>query len=150
LNAREVLRFYGKLQNIHKDKLEKEISDVLKTTGLSENQDKRIAAYSKGMVQRLAFAQALLGSPDLLILDEPCAGLDASGRRHMIGIINKLKASGKTIILNSHILADVEAVADRGIIINHGKILAEITKQNIKEHQLEDIFIGLVGDECYE
>ena len=82
------------------------------------------------MIQRLALAQSLLVSPDILILDEPCAGLDAVGRKHMIELIKNLKKDGKTIILNSHILADVEEVADM-IIKKHGgtlKVQSDINK----------------------
>jgi ABC-2 type transport system ATP-binding protein len=147
LNAKEILKFYGKLQNIPNSVLNVEIENVLNLTGLKTNEYKKVKSYSKGMIQRLALAQSLLGSPDILILDEPCAGLDAVGRKHMIELIKNLKKDGKTIILNSHILADVEEVADRGIIIKNGKLVYEISAENIKNGELQNIFLKSVGDD---
>ncbi|WP_127017888.1 ABC transporter ATP-binding protein [Anoxybacter fermentans] len=125
LTAEEVLYFYGKLQRLKKTQLVKEISIILKKVNLIDYRTRKIQKFSKGMLQRLALAQALLGSPDLLILDEPAAGLDAKGRIEILNLIKELKEEGKTIILNSHILHDVEQVADRGIILNRGRLVTE-------------------------
>ncbi len=81
------------------------------------------------MLQRLALAQALLGNPQILILDEPCAGLDAMGRVEMLELIRRLKEDGKTILMNSHILSDMERVCDEGIILKDGEIMRTFTKK---------------------
>ena len=98
------------------------------------------------MLQRLAFAQALLGNPELLILDEPTAGLDALGRIEIIKLIGELKESGKTVILNSHILSDIEQVCDRGIIMNKGVQLGIWEKNaNNAGQSLQEHFVELIG-----
>ncbi|MBO5376978.1 MAG: ABC transporter ATP-binding protein, partial [Ruminiclostridium sp.] len=101
LTGYEVLEYYAGIQKIAKTERKAEIPKLLETVGL-ENDKTRVKNYSKGMLQRLALAQALLGNPDLLILDEPTAGLDALGRLEIMQLIEKLKNSGKTIIINSH------------------------------------------------
>ena len=144
LTGYEVLDYYAKIQKIPKSTRSTEISRLLDTVGL-ENSKTRVRNYSKGMLQRLALAQSLLGDPDLLILDEPTAGLDAPGRLEIIQLIGKLKAAGKTIIINSHILNDIERVCDRGIIIKNGVQLGEWNRSDRNAKSLEEIFIELVG-----
>lgn len=145
LTGREVLRYYGQLQKIPKTELEKECGRLLEEVGLEENQTK-VRHYSKGMLQRLALAQALLGSPAILILDEPCAGLDAMGRLEMLTLIWNLKEQGKTIIMNSHILSDIERVCDRGIIIKKGVLMRSFVKSDLSEEMtLEKMFVEAVG-----
>ncbi|MDE6312504.1 MAG: ABC transporter ATP-binding protein [Lachnospiraceae bacterium] len=144
LTAREVLSYYGRIQGLDKRDLKKDIATLLQLVGLEDNRTK-VKVYSKGMLQRLALAQALLGDPMLLLLDEPTAGLDALGRVEMIELIGKLKSQGKTIIINSHILNDMERVCDGGIIIKKGKILYTWEK-NADHHgkSLEEIFVETV------
>lgn len=145
LTGREALTYYAKIQKIDKTSISNLVGELLEVVGLEDSKTK-IKVYSKGMLQRLALAQALLGNPQLLILDEPTAGLDALGRVEMMQLIEKLKKQGKTIILNSHILNDIERVCDRGIIMKKGKILKTWTRQ--EEHQgksLEEIFVETVG-----
>lgn len=145
LDGREALTYYAKIQKIDKTSISNLVGELLEVVGLEDSKTK-IKVYSKGMLQRLALAQALLGNPQLLILDEPTAGLDALGRVEMMQLIGELKKQGKTIILNSHILNDIERVCDRGIIMKKGKILKTWTRQ--EEHQgksLEEIFVETVG-----
>lgn len=145
MDGREVLKYYGELQGIDKKELDGECEKLLSMVGLEADHTK-VKRYSKGMLQRLALAQALLGDPDILILDEPCAGLDAMGRIEMLALIEKLKAKGKTIIMNSHILNDMEKVLDEGIIMKNGNILRQFTKEDITpEQSLESIFVSTVG-----
>lgn len=120
LTGKEVLQYYGELQKIPKKELEAECGRLMEAVGL-EDDGTKVRYYSKGMLQRLALAQALLGNPSILILDEPCAGLDVMGRIEMLNLILQLKKDGKTIIMNSHILSDIEKVCDRGIIMKNGK-----------------------------
>lgn len=139
LTGKEVLTYYGKLQKVPPKQLQESCTRLLNTVGLADDQTK-VSHYSKGMLQRLAFAQALLGDPDILIFDEPCAGLDAVGRIEMLDLIQKLKQSGKTILLNSHILTDMEKICDRGIILDDGKCIRRFEKADFATENLESIF----------
>ncbi len=143
LSGREVLEFYGGLQKIPKEELKRQIPVLLERTGLEECKTK-VKNYSKGMLQRLALAQALLGDPEFLILDEPSAGLDALGRVEMMHTIQRLKEEGKTILINSHILNDIERVCDRGIIMKKGSLLHEWEK-GTDRRSLEEIFVEKIG-----
>lgn len=145
LTGIEVLQYYGALQKLPKNELKDTCERLMELVGL-ENDKTKIKFYSKGMLQRLALAQALLGNPQVLILDEPCAGLDAMGRIEMIELIAKLKKQGKTILMNSHILNDIEKVCDEGIIMQKGKVMRSFTKKEISvEGSLEDIFVDTIG-----
>lgn len=132
LTGRELLAFYADLLEVRPDQKSARIDAVLARTGLSEAAGKRVGKYSKGMLQRIGLAQALLGDPQLLILDEPMSGLDPMGRREVRQLLLELKGQGKTIILSSHIVPDVEAVADSVAILRGGELvrtgrLAEIS-----------------------
>lgn len=144
LTGAEALRYYAKLQKIPREKIPLEVKVALETAGLEDNKIK-VKNYSKGMLQRLAVAQALLGNPDFLILDEPTAGLDALGRAQMVSLLQRLKAEGKTVLLNSHILNDVERVCDRAVIMDHGRALKEWCPSDDDERTLEEIFIDTIG-----
>lgn len=145
LTGRETLTYYAKVQKIPKAEIKEQVSELFKKVGLEDNKTK-VKYYSKGMLQRLALAQSLLGDPQLLILDEPTAGLDALGRLEIMELIGTLKRQGKTIIINSHILNDIERVCDRGIIIKKGKKMGtwDSTK-DYKGKDLEQIFVEAVG-----
>ena len=141
LSGRDVLEYYGKITRIPKKELNELIPKLLGEVGLEDNKVK-VKNYSKGMMQRLSLAQSLLDKPELLILDEPTSGLDALGRIEMMNIINKLKKQGVTIILNSHILEDIERVCDRGIIMKKGKLVRSWKKGSTDtEKSLEEYFV---------
>lgn len=145
LTGMEVLSYYGALQKIPQKEQRETGKKLLALVGL-EDDNAKIRFYSKGMLQRLALAQALLGDPDALILDEPCAGLDAMGRIEMLNLIKGMKKMGKTILMNSHILNDMEKVCDEGIIMQKGKVMQRFKKEDFeKENSLEEIFIKAVG-----
>ncbi len=145
LTGMEVLSYYGALQKIPQKEQRETGKKLLTLVGLEDDSTK-IRFYSKGMLQRLALAQALLGDPDALILDEPCAGLDAMGRIEMLNLIKGMKKMGKTILMNSHILNDMEKVCDEGIIMQKGKVMQRFKKEDFeKENSLEEIFIKAVG-----
>ena len=144
LTGYEVLDYYAGIQKIPKKERREEIVRLLDTVGL-ENSKTRVRNYSKGMLQRLALAQALLGDSDLLILDEPTAGLDAMGRLEMMQLIGRLKNTGRTILINSHILSDIERICDRGIIMNKGIQRGTWDKADNNPLSLEEIFVELVG-----
>lgn len=145
LTGREILVYYAKIQKIPKADINTQVGELLEKVKLEDNKTK-VKYYSKGMLQRLALAQSLLGNPELLILDEPTAGLDALGRLEIMELIGTLKKQGKTIIINSHILNDIERVCDRGIIMRKGKLMGIWDKQkDYHGKELEDIFVEMVG-----
>ena len=127
LNARETLDYYGKLFELDSRTRTKRIDELLDMVGLSHAQFRPVSDYSKGMQRRIGLAQALINDPDLLILDEPTTGLDPIGTRQVKDLIVDLGRRGKTIILSSHLLADVEDVVDRMVILYGGKIRGEGT-----------------------
>ncbi len=145
LTAMEVMKYYAAIDGDKKKKDKKYLKSLLEMTGL-EDSNVKIRFYSKGMTQRLALAQALISDPDILILDEPTAGLDALGRKHNLELLKKLKEEGKTIIINSHILHDIEAICDRGVIMYKGKVVDTWTN-GMSEESLEDKFVRLIGGE---
>lgn len=146
LTGKEILLYYAGIQNITKAVGKAEAERLLEAVGLEDSKTK-VSRYSKGMLQRLALAQSLLGNPELLILDEPTAGLDALGRHDIMQLIVKLRSLGKTIIINSHILNDIERICDRGIIIKNGRKMGEWNRSDDNQRSLEEMFIEFVGGE---
>ena len=145
LTAMEVMSYYAGIEGDKRKKDKEYLRSLLEITGLEDTKTK-VKDYSKGMIQRLALAQALISDPDILILDEPTAGLDALGRKHNLELLKKLKEQGKTIIINSHILHDIEAICDRGVIMKKGNVIDTWTN-GVSHESLEDKFIRLVGEE---
>src|SRR5438270_9804530 len=123
LKARDFLEFHGRLYGLKSTLLEKRIMEVMEMVGLSGRENQKLGTFSKGMLQRIGLAQAIIHKPDLVILDELVSGLDPVGQRDMRELLRELKAEGTSIFLNSHLLADVEAICDRVAIINQGRIL---------------------------
>jgi len=122
LTAEESLRFYANFFSISSKDREERIHSLLKLVGLEDTADRPVNEFSKGMARRLGLAQALINDPDLLLLDEPTSGLDPMGCHEVKSLILKLKEQGKTIILCSHLLADVEDVCDRIAILHKGTL----------------------------
>src|SRR5687768_6084435 len=123
LNGEETLRFYGKLFKIPRKDLNRRVPELLDTVGLDAKARKRkLREYSKGMARRIGLAQALINNPDLILLDEPTTGLDPIGTREMKDLILSLKEQGKTVLLCSHLLADVQDVCDRITILFGGRM----------------------------
>ena len=122
LKAHEFLRFYGELFSIDKKILNERVEELLNDVGLYGKRDLALRKFSKGMLQRIGLAQALINDPKLLILDEPMSGLDPIGRKTVRDIILKYAKKGKTIFFSSHILSDVEAICEQVSIIVEGKI----------------------------
>ncbi|HKD04381.1 MAG TPA: ABC transporter ATP-binding protein [Bryobacteraceae bacterium] len=122
LTAPKLLKFHFNLAGIGEPPagaIERLIGEV-KLTGY---EDVRIGKYSRGMMQRVGIAQALVGDPEVLVLDEPTSGLDAASRQDVLHLIGRLKTAGKTILLSSHILPEVESIADRIVVIDHGRVI---------------------------
>lgn len=124
LNARETLDYYAKLFEIDARTRTRRIDELLDMVGLTAAQHRPVREYSKGMQRRIGLAQALINDPDLLILDEPTTGLDPIGTRQVKDLILELGRRGKTVLLSSHLLADVEDCVDRMVILYGGKIRA--------------------------
>src|SRR3954453_5020978 len=123
LNGEETLKFYGRLFKIPSKELKRRVPQLLDTVGLDEKSRKRkLREYSKGMARPIGLAQALINNPDLILLDEPTTGLDPIGTREMKDLILSLKQQGKTVLLCSHLLADVQDVCDRITILFRGKM----------------------------
>lgn len=122
LNGEETLHFYGRLFKIPRKELNRRVPELLDVVGLDAKARKRkLREYSKGMARRIGLAQALINNPDLVLLDEPTTGLDPIGTREMKDLIVSLKQQGKTVLLCSHLLADVQDVCDRIIILFGGR-----------------------------
>jgi ABC-2 type transport system ATP-binding protein len=125
LTGEETVRFFGKLSGLGGAELGKRVKELLELVGLSEAADRRVGGYSKGMLQRIGLAQALVQDPGLLVLDEPTAGVDPVGSREIRDLILALKARGKTILLCSHLLSQVQEICDRVGILARGQLVRE-------------------------
>jgi ABC-2 type transport system ATP-binding protein len=124
LNSHETLNFFGNLFHLGKGERASRIEQLLEMVGLSQVRMRSVGEFSKGMQRRIGLAQALINDPDLVILDEPTSGLDPIGCREVKDLILALTRRGKTVILSSHLLSDVEDVCDRVVIYYGGKIQA--------------------------
>lgn len=131
LDARETLDYYGKLFGLEASVRKRRTDELLQMVGLERVAHRPIGEYSKGMMRRIGIAQALVNDPEFLILDEPTSGLDPLGTRQVKDLLLDLKARGKTILLSSHLLADVEDVCDRMVILYGGKVRAEGTSEEL-------------------
>ncbi len=125
LTGTETLRFYGKLCGLGGARLRARIAELLALVGLEESRDRRLGGYSKGMLQRIGLAQALLQEPKLVVLDEPTAGVDPAGSREIRDLILDLKKRGVTVLLSSHLLAQVQEICDRVGILSQGVLMRE-------------------------
>jgi ABC-2 type transport system ATP-binding protein len=131
LSAAEVLALHCELAPLPRSSWKDEISTVLETVGLTERAGDRVGTFSKGMQQRLGLGAALLGEPELVFLDEPTSALDPVGRHDVREIIRGLSARGTAVFLNSHLLSEVEQVCDRVAVVDHGRVIAEGTMDEL-------------------
>ena len=141
LTPEELLTYIGTLFGIRQPVLRKKILELLETVGLAEARKLQLRKFSKGMVQRVGIAQALINDPEVVFLDEPMSGLDPLGRREVRLVISSLRTRGATVFFSSHILPDVEALCDRVAIMNRGKLLElgallDILKVKIQGHEI--------------
>jgi ABC-2 type transport system ATP-binding protein len=123
----ESLAFFAALHGLPRAVARERTAQLLEMTGLAREKDRPLATFSKGMARRVALAQALIHDPDLLVLDEPTSGLDPQGTRQTKNLIQALARRGKTVLVTSHLLSDVEEVCDRVAILHAGRVLAEGT-----------------------
>jgi ABC-2 type transport system ATP-binding protein len=144
LTGEETLRFYGKLCGLRGRILEKRIEEMLALVGLTNAGKRRLGGYSKGMLQRIGLAQALIQEPALLVLDEPTAGVDPAGAREIRDLILELKTRGITVLLSSHLLGQVQEICDRigiladGVLVREGAIAELLGIENQTQFVLEN------------
>ncbi len=136
LTGREILTSFARFYRMKGD-ISRRVDEVLEIVGMRDEADRWVRSYSKGMLQRIGLAQAIIHDPDLLVLDEPMSGLDPIGRREFREIISGLKKKGKTILFSSHILQDVEMICDEVVMIYEGRV--------IKQGVLEDMLSGEIS-----
>ena len=145
LSGGNVLQFFGKLSGLEGDYLNKRIDELLELVKLSKWKKTKVKNYSKGMMQRLGLAQALINDPDLIFLDEPTDGVDPIGRKEIRDVLLELKGKGKTIFLNSHLLSEVELITDRVGILNKGILLREGDVKEMTQNK-EEYKISIEGN----
>jgi ABC-2 type transport system ATP-binding protein len=122
LTGRQTLEFFGALAKVDRPTRKKRAGELLDVVGMTAWGDQKTAAYSKGMMQRVGIAQALMGDPDLVVLDEPTDGVDPVGRRDIRDVLQRLRGEGKTVFVNSHLLSELEMVCDRVAIMVKGRV----------------------------
>jgi ABC-2 type transport system ATP-binding protein len=148
LTANEFLDFFGRLFGLNAQQRKERSKELLHLVSLDDAADRHVRKFSKGMLQRLGIAQALINDPDLVFLDEPNTGLDPIGRRDIRRIIKSLKDQGKTILLNSHLLPDVNELCDRIMILHRGRCVALSTVHEISTNgdykDLEEYFMAKI------
>jgi ABC-2 type transport system ATP-binding protein len=152
LTGEETLRFFGKLCGLRGSRLQKRIDKLIELVGLTNARRRRLGTYSKGMLQRVGLAQALINDPKLVVLDEPTAGVDPAGSRDIRNLIIDLKKRGITVLLSSHLLAQAQEICDRvgilanGVLVREGKLQDLIAIENQTELVLENASETLVKD----
>jgi len=125
LTGRELVAFYASICGLPRAERRARVAEVIEWVGMTAAADRRVGTYSKGMLQRIGLAQALVHDPRLLILDEPTAGIDPVGSGAVAALLIQLKARGKTVLITSHLLAQIEEICDRVAILHRGRLLLE-------------------------
>jgi len=152
LTGAETLRFFGRLCGMTGAKLKSRVNELLDLVGLNKARDRRLGTYSKGMLQRIGLAQALIHDPRLLVLDEPTAGVDPAGSREIRDLIMDLKRRGITVLLSSHLLAQAQEICDRigiladGVLVREGRLQDLIAIENQTELVIADASDDLVHE----
>jgi ABC-2 type transport system ATP-binding protein len=145
LTAAEFLDFYGRLFGLNRDVREARTRELLSRVGLGNRGDRQLRKFSKGMLQRVGLAQALLNDPELVILDEPMSGLDPVGRREVRDLILSLKDAGKTVFFSTHILSDTELICDRVGILSKGDLKAVGKVSELLAHRIHSYEVSFSG-----
>jgi ABC-2 type transport system ATP-binding protein len=136
LTAAELLALHGRLSGLSEDTLRSRVPALVDMVGLTPHRDKRLQNFSKGMLQRIGLAQALIHEPDLIFLDEPTSGLDPMGRRLVRDIIRAQRDRGATVFLNSHILSEIEITCDEVVFIRDGEV---VTSRDLRAQNTEEL-----------
>jgi ABC-2 type transport system ATP-binding protein len=135
LTAREFLTLHGQLLQMKADDLAARMDELLERVGLADYQNKLLRTFSKGMLQRVGLAQALLNRPAIIFLDEPTSGLDPVGRRLVRDVIREIRAQGTSVFLNSHLLSEIEVTCDRVAFIRHGEVVRVLDLKSLDTDQ---------------
>jgi ABC-2 type transport system ATP-binding protein len=141
LNGRQVLELYAALAKVPRALRRHRAGELLDVVGMTDWAAKKVSAYSKGMLQRIGLAQALMNEPDLIILDEPTDGVDPVGRRDIRDVLLRLRAQGRTIFVNSHLLGELEMVCDRVAILVQGRVAEQGTLDSLTADSLRYEFV---------
>ncbi len=144
LTGEQVLRYFGELGGTPSGSLAHQVDSLLDLVGMSRWRTTKVKRYSKGMMQRLGLAQALINDPEIIFLDEPTDGVDPVGRKEIREILRDLKRRGKTIFLNSHLLSEVELVSDRVAVLDRGRLLKTGTVEELTSAG-QSYVIGITG-----
>jgi ABC-2 type transport system ATP-binding protein len=136
LTPAELLRLHGRLSGVDSGKLSKRVPELIDLVGLTPHIDKRLQNFSKGMLQRIGLAQALVHEPEIIFLDEPTSGLDPLGRRMVRDIIRAQRDRGATVFLNSHLLSEIEITCDQVVFIREGQV---VTSRDMRTQQEEAV-----------
>ena len=153
LTALQNLRFFGALYDLDAATLARNISSALDLVGLADRARHRVGTFSGGMKRRLNLAASLLHDPDILLLDEPTVGVDPQSRNAIFDNLETLRARGKALLYTTHYMEEVERLADRVVIVDHGRVVASDTLDGLQQHapagagraSLEAIFLALTG-----
>ncbi len=145
LTGREILAFYARLSGVAGGEVGRRVSELLAWVGLEHAARARLRTYSKGMLQRIGIAQALVHDPSVVFLDEPMTGLDPIGRKEIRDLIRRLRAEGRTVFMNTHILSDVEMLCDRVAILVGGRIRYEGATEEILTGEAREAEVVLAG-----
>ena len=152
LTGEETLRFFGRLCGVRSARLKERINELLDLVGLTKARKRRLGVYSKGMLQRIGLAQALIHDPRLVVLDEPTAGVDPAGSREIRDLILDLKRRGITVLLSSHLLAQAQEICDRvgiladGVLVREGHLQKLIAIENQTELVISDASAQLLNE----
>lgn len=152
LNAEEILDFYARLFHIPREERKRRIDKLICDVGLHPYRKRPLSQYSKGMLRRIGLAQAIINDPELVILDEPTSGLDPMGSCEIKELILKFKEQGKTVVLSSHLLADVQTICDRIAILNKGvlRVMGNVrdllSKKDVIEFLVKDLPEGAIRE----
>lgn len=141
LSGRELVRYYARVCLVPRAEIDQAVDSVIDLVGMTEAANRRVGTYSKGMLQRIGLAQALVHDPQLVILDEPTAGVDPLGSAAIADIVRELKRRGKTILLSSHLLAQIEGLCDRVAILHRGKLVREGRVEDLVEEKDSDSLV---------
>lgn len=148
LTAKENIEYFGMLYDMDKNKLDEQIKKISKILEMDEYIDKRVANFSKGMKQKVAFARTIIHNPKVLLLDEPTSGLDVTAAVQVHEFIKSCKKEGRTVVFSSHTMSEVEKLCDRVAIIHKGKLIDLDTLDNLRvkysEENLEKLFTDLI------
>ncbi len=145
LTGEEFLVYFGRLSGMKKSTVLSRVDRVLASVGMAHARKLELRKYSKGMLQRIGIAQAILHDPELLVLDEPMSGLDPTGRKEIRELILELSREGRTILFSSHVIPDVEAICDRVAIIRQGKIVDTGIVSNFLEQETLGVDVEVAG-----